>query len=228
MRKKIRHYPQHPLDPSNPTMETCGAACVLMLLDYYGRIPYPTPKMEHTIYRRYKVNGYKGMTGAAVARCLSDPKEALDKYLTNRNKTLDVHLVQSYEEKMDNCGDLFPREDYEKIMESHSMHFRKCKDRVRISAGVEFDCVFLMEALKAGKKIILELFIPEVEGGPPSVLHWVILEDYDDEKGLFQVCDPLPRRERCYLTAREVESYMDTPIGKICITVCDATEQKAV
>lgn len=127
MKEKIRYYPQHPLDPLNPTMETCGAACVLMLLDYYNMITYPTPSMEVAVYSRHKVNGYKGMTGAAVANCLSDPKEALKKYLTNPKKALDVHLVQSFEEEMDNRGDLFFQEDYEKIVESHLMHLKNAK-----------------------------------------------------------------------------------------------------
>lgn len=219
MKKKIRYFPQHPLDPYNPTMETCGAACVLMLLDYYDMISYPTPKMESTFYSHYRVNGYKGMSGAAVANCLSGPKEELKKFLTNPNKALDVHLIQSFEEKMDNRGDLFSQEDYEKIMESHLMHLQKCKNRIRLSNGVEFDCAFLIEELKAGKKIMLEAFIPEVEDGPPKVLHWVILENYDDEKGLFRVRDPNPRVKLLHHTAAELESYMNTPIGRICIVV---------
>jgi len=219
MKEKIRYFPQHPLDPKNPTMETCGAACVLMLLDYYNMITYPTPSMEVAVYSRHKVNGYKGMTGAAVANCLSDPKEALKKYLTNPKKALDVHLVQSFEEEMDNRGDLFFQEDYEKIVESHLMHLKKCKDRIQLTTGMDFDTEFLKQELTAGKKIVLECFIPEVEDGPPSVLHWVIWENYDAQSGLFRVRDPNPRVKLLHHTAAELEGYMDTPIGRICIVV---------
>lgn len=218
MKEKIRYFPQHPLDPLNPTMETCGAACVLMLLDYYNMITYPTPSMEVAVYSHHKVNGYKGMTGAAVANCLSDPKEALKKFLTNPKKALDVHLVQSFEE-MDNRGDLFSQEDYEKLVESHLMHLKKCKDRIQLTTGLAFDTEFLKQELAAGKKIILECFIPEVEDDPPSVLHWVILENYDAQSGLFRVRDPNPRVKLLHHTAAELEGYMDTPIGRICIVV---------
>lgn len=219
MKEKIRYFPQHPLDPWNLTMETCGAACVLMLLDYYDMITHPSLKMEHTVYSHHKVNGYKGMTGAALANCLSDPKEALKRFLTNPKKALDVHLVQSFEEKMDNRDDLFSQENYEKIMESHLMHLNKCKDRIQLTTGLDFDTEFLKQALTAGKKVILECFIPEVEDGPPSVLHWVILEKFDVQSGLFRVRDPNPRVKLLYHTAAELEDYMDTPIGRICIIV---------
>ena len=219
MRKKIRYYPQHPLDPWNPTMETCGAACVLMLLDYYDMINHPTQKMEGIFYSHYRVNGYKGMTGAAVANCLSGPKEDLKKFLTDHEKALDVHLIQSFEEKMDNRGDLFSQEDYEKIVESHLMHLKKCRDRIQLTTGLDFDTEFLKQQLHDGKKLMLECFIPEVEDGPPSVLHWVILEKFDEQSGLFRVRDPNPRVKLFHHTEAELEGYMNTPVGKICIVV---------
>lgn len=67
--------------------------------------------------------------------------------------------------------------------------------------------------------MILECFIPQVEDGPPSVLHWIILEHYDPKKALFRVRDPNSRVKLLHLTAAELEAYMNTPIGKICITV---------
>ena len=205
--KEIKHFPQHPLDPKNPTMETCGAACVMMLLDYYDRISYPTPKMEHKLYNRYRVNGYKGMTGAGVARCLAFEKNELE-----------VHLVQSFQCRMD-TGNNDPV--YEKIADSHEMHLAACKDRIRFTAGLEFDTEFLIQQLNDGKKIILELFIPEVEDGPPSVLHWVIVESYDARRNTFRIRDPKPRTGPRDLSAAELEACMKTPIGRICIAVSD-------
>ena len=211
MKNKIRFYPQHSPKPDIISMETCGMACVLMLLDYYDRISYPTPKMElEKFYPKYRVNGYKGMTGAAVAAFLSFP--------TNRLK---VHLVQSFREKMDNRNEYFPKDIYDSVMASHEMHLQNCKDRIRLSAGKDFDLGFLEQELADGKKIVLECFIPEEPNAPPSVLHWVILEEYDAQTGLFRVRDPNPRVKLLYLTEAEMEAYMDTPIGKICITVCD-------
>ena len=209
MKNRIRFYPQHSPDPDIISMETCGMACVLMLLDYYDRISYPTPKMElEKFYPKYRVNGYKGMSGAAVANFLSFPK--------NRLK---VHLVQSFREKMDNRNEYFPEDIYDTIMASHEMHLQKCKDRIRFSAGKDFDLGFLEQELADGKKIVLECFIPEDPNAPPSVLHWVILEEYDAQTGLFRVRDPNPNVKLLHLTEAEVEAYMDTPIGKVCIAV---------
>ena len=211
MRNKIRFYAQHSPKFWEPSMETCGAACVLMLLDYYRRISYPTSKMElEKLYPKYRVNGYKGMTGAAVANCLSCS-----------NNGLNVHLVQSFHSVMDNRGGFFPQDIYDMIMASHEMHLSKCKDRIQFSAGKDFDLDFLKQELENRKKIVLECFIPEDPDAPPSVLHWVILEDYDAHTRLFRVRDPNPKVKLLFLNEAELEAYMDTPIGKICITVSD-------
>lgn len=207
MRKKIRFYGQH-------TRQTCGSACMLMLLDYYSKITYPTRKMEQELYSRYHVNGYKGIIGSAVANCLSSPKNALL-----------VHLVQSFSDRMENRGELFTEKEYELLTASYAMHLQACKDRIRFSPAVDFDGAFLMQALRDRKKIILECFIPEFEGEPPSVLHWIILDAFDEETGLFRVRDPNPQVKLLHLTAAELEAYMDTPIGKICILVGDGTEE---
>lgn len=54
MRKKLRFYKQH-------SMETCGPACMLMLLDLYGKIEYPTPKQEMKLYSLYRSKVFKGI-----------------------------------------------------------------------------------------------------------------------------------------------------------------------
>lgn len=202
-------------------METCGAACVLMLLDYYEIIDHPKPKIEMYVYSHHRVNGYKGMTAAAIANCLTDPKAIPSEFRTNPEKKLDVHLVQSFHVKMDNRGGYLPEDIYEKIEASHEMHLRKCKERIGFSAGKDFDLEFLKQELEKGKKIVLECFIPEDPDAPPSVLHWVILESFDADTGFFRVRDPHPKIKLLHLTGAELESYMDTPIGKICIIVSD-------
>ena len=220
MRNTIRFYPQHSPKSWEPSMETCGAACVLMLLDYYEIINHPNQEIEMKVYSRHRVNDYKGMTGAAIANCLTNPKEAIPfKFFADIQKKLDVHPVQSFCDKMDNRDGYFPEDIYDTIMASHEMHLKKCKERIRLSAGEDFDLEFLKQELETGKKIVLECFIPEDPDTPPSVLHWVILENYDAQSGLFRVRDPNPRVKLLHLTEAEVESCMDTPIGKICIVV---------
>ena len=81
MRKKLRFYKQH-------SMETCGPACILMLLDLYGKIEYPTPKQEMKLYSLYRSKAFRGVNGAAIANCLA-------------GNGLDVHLVHSSPQMME-------------------------------------------------------------------------------------------------------------------------------
>lgn len=200
MRKKIRFFPQH-------TLETCGISCCLMLLDYYQRdLKWPTKKMEQTLYGEYHVDGFKGTTGAAVADCLSWPQN-----------NLDVHLVQSFQDRKENWDPVFSEEDMEKIIRSYRKHLDACRNRIRLSAGVTFDCGFLRQQLDVGKKIVLQCFVPETEGDPPSVLHWVILERYEHDR--FRIRDPIPNGKLWHYSPEELEELMDTPMGRICVVV---------
>lgn len=198
MREEIRYFPQH-------TGETCGISCCLMLLDYYrANLKYPTVNMEEDLYNKYGVEGYMGTTGAAIADCLS------------RNH-LYIHLVQSFTDRMDDGGTMFTAQELEKINCSHREHLTGCECGIRFSPGQNFDCAFLRQELESGKKIILQWVVPKVENGPPSVLHWVVLERYKD--GRFRVRDPIPRYKLWNLTEAEMETLMTTPIGRICIVV---------
>ena len=92
MRKKIRFFKQH-------TMETCGAACLLMLLDYYRKVEYPTPKQETKLYSLYRSRVFRGMNGASIANGLS-------------KNGLVVSLIHSSPDLMENRDGYFDRELY--------------------------------------------------------------------------------------------------------------------
>lgn len=202
MRKKIRFYKQH-------SMETCGPACILMLLDLYGKIEYPTQKQEMKLYSLYRSKAFRGVNGAAVANCLS------------RNG-LDVHLVHSSPQMMDNRDEYFPDELFTKLLAEYRSEVEKCSSRASVTLGTEIDCATFRRELDAGRQIILETFIPgDADGIHDHVLHWIVVHGYEGE--LFHVCDPLSSKIK--LTAEELETYMDTPIGKIYIAV-GANEQQ--
>lgn len=196
MRKKLRFYKQH-------SLETCGPACMLMLLDLYGKIEYPTPKQEMKLYSLYRSKVFKGVNGAAIANCLS------------RNG-LNVHLVHSSAEMMDNRDRYFSDELYEALLTEYRAEVVKCAGKIDISEDMGITCDTLREELDAGRQIILETFVPgDADGIHDHVLHWVVV--YSHEGDLFHVCDPLSSKIK--LTAKELEHYMDTPIGKIYIAV---------
>lgn len=205
MRKKIRFYRQH-------SLETCGPACMLMLLDLYGKIEYPTQKQEMKLYSLYRSKAFRGVNGAAIANCLS------------RND-LDAHLVHSSPQMMDNRDGYFSDELFAELLAEYRSEIARCSGRVSVAAGEEISCDTLRQELDAGRQIILETFIPgDADGIHDHVLHWIIVYGYEGE--MFYVCDPLSSKIK--LTAEELEAYMDTPIGKIYLAVGASERQDSV
>lgn len=202
MRKKLRFYKQH-------SMETCGPACMLMLLDLYGKIEYPTPKQEMKLYSLYRSRVFRGVNGAAIANCLS------------RNG-LNVHLVHSSLEMMDNRNGYFSDELYAALLSEYRAEVEKFGSNIRLSTGAGITCNSIRQELDAGRQIILETVIPgDADGIHDHVLHWIVVYGYEGD--LFHVCDPLSSKIK--LTAEELEGYMNTPIGKIYMAVDEDMQQ---
>lgn len=196
MKKKIRFYKQH-------TMETCGPACMLMLLDLYRKTEYPTQKQEMKLYSLYRSRAFKGTNGASIANCLS------------RNK-LEVTLLHSSPKMMDNRDGYYSEELYEALLTEYRADAVKCADIIRLETGVEITCATLRDALDSGRQIILQCIVPgNADGIHDHTLHWIVVYGYEAEE--FLVCDPLSSKIR--ITAEALENYMDTPIGKICVIV---------
>ena len=200
MRKKIRFYQQH-------TMETCGPACMLMLLDLYRKVEYPTPKQEMKLYSLYRSSAFKGMNGAAMANCLS---------LNN----LEITLLQSFRQKMDNRDEYYSEELYENLQEEYQVALEKCTNRITLIADAAITCDLLKQKLDSGKQIILQCIVPgNADGIHDHTLHWIVVYGYDGDE--FMVCDPLSSKIR--ITSEAMENYMDTPIGRICIVSGEKT-----
>lgn len=194
MRKKIRFFKQH-------TMETCGPACMLMILDLYRKVEYPTPKQEMKLYSLYRSSAFKGVNGAAIANCLS-------------KNNLDVTLIQSFHQKMDNRDGYYPEELYEALQGEYQAALEKCRDRIRLIADADITCDSLKRELDTGKQIILQCIVPgNADGIHDHTLHWVVVYGY--EADAFLVCDSLSSKIR--ITEDALENYMHTPIGRICI-----------
>ena len=202
MRKKLRFYRQH-------TMETCGPACMLMLLDLYRKTQYPTPKQEMKLYGLYRSRAFKGTRGASIALCLA------------RNG-LDVHLVHSSSEMLDNRDGYYTDELYSALLAEYQAEVEKCKGKISLFTGVEVTCGTLRQELDAGRQIIMKTIVPgNADGIHDHTLHWILVYGYEGNH--FHVCDPLSSKIK--LTAAEMEHYMDTPVGRIYISVCDASKE---
>ena len=63
MKRKLRFFRQH-------SLETCGISCILMILDYYHRVQYPTVKQERKLYGLYRSRAFCGVQAASAAECL--------------------------------------------------------------------------------------------------------------------------------------------------------------
>ena len=202
MRKDIYFYEQN-------SMETCGPACMLMILDLYGKLDpfgkleYPTPKQEERLYYLCQSKAFRGVNGAEIANYLS-------------KKGLSVHLAHSSSQMMDNRDGYFPEELFIKLLAEYQTGVDKCADRIRISTGADITCDTLRQELDEERQIILETIIPgDADGIHDHVLHWILVYGYEGD--VFEACDPLSSKIK--LTTAELENYMDTPIGKIYISV---------
>lgn len=196
MRNKIRFYKQH-------TMETCGSACMLMLLDLYRKVKYPTPKQEMKLYSLYRSSAFKGVNGAAIANCLS-------------KNNLDITLIQSFHQKMENLDDYYSEELYESLQEEYQSSVEKCVNRIKLITDTVITCDLLKKELDSGKQIVLQCIVPgNADGIHDHTLHWIVVYGYEEDE--FLVCDPLSSKIR--ITTEAMENYMDTPIGNVCITV---------
>lgn len=210
MRKKLRTYRQHVMEDWEIGLETCGIACILMLLDLYQRIQYPTRKMERELYFLYRCRTLKkGVTGAAAAECLSHPRNGLQ-----------VRLIHSSEEYLENFGGYYTAEQFADLQQEYRSTLLRCRDRITVETGVEPTCEDLMQLLAEGKKIMVQCLIPgDADGVHDHVLHWIVL--YGVEEDCFLACDPLPTGGKIRLTKAALDHYRETPIGKLCIVVSD-------
>lgn len=196
MRKKIRFFRQH-------TMETCGPSCVLMILDLYQKLNYPTPKQEAKLYSLYRSQAYAGTTGAAMADCLS-------------KNGLSVSLLHSSENYMDNRDEYFSPSLFSTYWAEYRSRIDACKDRVSIQTGAALSCTTIREALDTQKQVIVQCIVPgNADGIHEETLHWIVVYGYEGEE--FLVCDPLSSKIR--ISSDAMERYMDTPIGRICVVV---------
>ncbi|MBP3685119.1 MAG: hypothetical protein J6J12_09210 [Oscillospiraceae bacterium] len=184
-------------------LETCGICCALMLLDLYGRTMYPTPKQKHMLYDNYGSKAFKGTTGAALADLLA-------------KNGLRVRLLHSSPDMMDNRDGYFTPDIFEPFLQEYHQKAAECEGRVEIQTGAEINCEVLKQELHRGRKLILQCIVPgDADGIHDHTLHWVVVSGCQGD--IFRVCDP--EKSVRFLTGEEMEDYMNTPIGRICLVV---------
>lgn len=204
MRKKIRFFNQNIFEEGNvKNYETCGIACILMILDLYRRED-PTKSLARQMYGSYKSDAYgRGILGSTIAYVLS-------------KRGLTVSLMHSSAEILDNKGQYFEKKLFDSLLEEWKWYIEKCQNSAKILTGVTITCDTIKEQILCGKQVIvLSLVDGNADGMHEKVLHWIVVYGYQENK--FLVCDP-GKCKRSF-SEEELWEYMDTPLGQICITV---------
>lgn len=205
MRQKVRFFRQH-------TMETCGISCILMILDRFHRVKYPTAKQERKLYALYRCRSFCGVLAASAADCLS------------RNR-LEVALYHSSGQLMENRDGYYPPALFDEMLREYRETLSRAGGRIRVEAGCELSPGWVLDRLAEGKLVMLQCVVPgDADGMHDHVLHWVLC--YGWEEGAFLVCDPMSRK--IALTEAELAFYMDTPIGRVAITASDRPDTQSV
>lgn len=198
MARKLRFFRQH-------SLETCGISCILMILDYYHRVQYPTVKQERKLYGIYRSRAFCGVQAASAAECLS----------WNR---LNVALYHESPTLIDNHNGYYPEKLYRSILLEYYTTLDRIRDQVYIETGGSLTSTWVARQLALEKLLMLQCIVPgDADGLHDHVLHWVLCYGY--REGQFQICDPLS--QKITFNETELEYYMDTPVGRAAIVVSE-------
>ena len=195
-KKKLRFFRQH-------SLETCGISCILMVLDAYKRIQYPTEKQERKLYGIYRCRAFKGTLSSAIADCLS------------RNG-LKVEVYHSSPHYLDNRDGYYSEPLYRAMLDEYTQTISSMKNRVSVETGCSLTPDWYRRQLDEGKYLIIQCIVPgDADGIHNETLHWVLLYGWEGDS--FFACDPLS--SKIQLTEAELVRYTDTPVGLICVAV---------
>ena len=192
---KVRFYKQH-------SMETCGIACLLMILDAFGK-DFPTIGKEQAYYARYRSRVMPGTSMGAIAYALT-------------RANLDVTLAHASPDLMDNRDQYNSPALHAQLLEEHRACIERAGDALRLRCGVPITPAWLRDELAQNRLILVEVCIPgDADGIHDHVLHGILL--YAADGDAFLACDPLSGRIR--LTEAELSALMDTPYGAAALSV---------
>ena len=201
-RRKIKFFPQHAVENMGIGMETCGASCALMAIQYFDHRQVATITEEIKLYRGYGAQVTRGMLASGVARAIAAKK-------------LDARLVFASEQMMEY------RQAYCFTPEEHQRLLARCAKQledgsVPVAKGVPFTCGTLREELAGERLVIVQILLgEETDALCDRVMHWVLLYDSDDTQ--FYLCDPECGKRT--MTDEELARRMQTPFGPVYISV---------
>ncbi|MDO5337284.1 MAG: hypothetical protein Q4E89_07485 [Eubacteriales bacterium] len=215
-KKNVRIFRQ------NQSMETCVCCCILMVLDYYYKLPgvekYPTRKMETTLYQYL---GYRILQSADTSLekrfTRGTPLSAAAYYLSERGLT--VCMYHSEKEYLNNnlrAEPYYPVEVFPEILEKYKYWINKADEKVIQKTCTEVQGNMLADILERGEIVIAACTVDSDEG---ETLHGILIDSYYQEAGrnIFHVCNPATGKHT--ITEEELRIRMNTPVGIHFMTV---------
>lgn len=176
---------------------TCTIVCIMMVLEYYKKIEKANWYDERKLYKKYSSKYMAGTPFSAAAFELS--KKGLNTTLfhsekeifTNKNKVIDENIFE------------LALREYKEYLDIAK------KVGTKVINGVEINSDFIKAEINKDNLVILA---GELIGG----YHSILITGYNNDN--FIVCDPL-YKDKQLVTKEELEQFMDTKIGKWCISV---------
>lgn len=200
-RKKVMEKNVHPYSQRG---QTCAICCMIMVLEYYGIISKANWYYENKYYRIYKSNYMDGTPFSALA------------YHFVKNG-IDTEIMHSEVNIFKNDFDYVPQVVFENSMDEYKTFLNSALLKgAKVTNGIDITASSLRKKLEENNLVILA-------GKHGDYLHAILLVGY--EGNTFIVCDPL-FKEKQRRTFEEIESFMDTPIGKWCVVVKENTTKK--
>jgi len=201
-RRKIKFFPQHAVENQGIGMETCGASCALMAIQYFDHRQVATIAEEIRLYRGYGAQVTRGMLASGVARAVAA-------------KGLDVRIVFASEYMMEyQQAYCFTAEEHKRLLARCAKQLEE--GSVPVAKGIPITCDTLREELAQERLVIVQILLGEqTDALRERVMHWILLYDADETQ--FYICDP--ERGKRTMTDEELAQRMKTPFGAVYISV---------
>ena len=194
--KTFPFYPQS-------TLESCGIACMLMIMKYFGIDTHPDPVKEMNLYKQYGADCTAGTLGSSLAYALS-------------RRRMNVTLVHSSAQMIENRNGYYSDELHRAMLAEYQADIERAEGSFHVETGTDTGCDRLRHELEQNRVLIVQCFVEgDADGMHDHVLHWVVA--YGFKNGQFLVCDPLSGKLR--LSEKELSEYMDTPLGACFLSV---------
>lgn len=189
--------------PYKQTGMTCTIACMLMILQYYKKIPKANKLYEHEYFRKYHSMYLEGTPFSAIAYHLA-------------KNDLDTEIIHSSPNLFDNSSKTLSENVFKLSVDEYMRYLKAAEAKgARIKNGHKINTTMIRKCLEKDKMII-------IAGQINKILHAILVCGYDKEN--FIVCDPL-NKFKSIMTPQEVDKFMSTSLGKWCIVVGQTTKE---